>query len=182
MATPVIHASIGIIISSAYLCFASRSTPYYSRKVLFAGAVLACLADIDILYSFIITGDPLKMHFGITHTLFFSLFIALLVRALSTWRYSLWAFLLVFSHVLIDGLSGKELGFNPTHGVRLFAPFFNNRFSSEITLFHGVQHAKWFSALNMRNLFIDILIYFPISFFTIYLIEKKLIIDSKNND
>lgn len=169
MATPIIHASAGILITSLYFLRVKDRDPILLYRLTMAGIIFACLPDIDLLYSYLLTGSVIALHFGITHTILFAIMVALMVRLLSggsILKRTLLIFMLIFSHVIIDGLTGPERGFTESVGIKALAPFFNWALVSPFTLFKGVVHAEWFGYENMKTVLIDMLFFvFAFGFF-----------------
>ena len=151
----------------------------FSQLVLFA--LLANLPDVDMLASYALTGNVLSYHGGMTHTLAFAMLIAGVLVFAREWgnrvsgnkisgnrifAYGLFV-AAIFSHDLIDSLTGAELGWHATRGMPLFWPLYEDRMSSPLTLFPGPQHDSWDRLFNVHNLWVmlyEIVVFSPVLF------------------
>lgn len=160
MATPIVHATAGVIIASGYLLLPRIGFKVNFYPYLMFAIVLACIPDIDLLYSFLLTGSVSTLHFGITHSVFFACSLGLIAWILGKQAnnsYGLLVFFLVLSHVVIDGFTGPVKGFNSTVGLQPWLPFNDVVLVSPVTLFQGVEHKHWLSITNVRTLIKDML-------------------------
>lgn len=169
MATPIVHASVGVVlVSLPFLVSKVKYEDFDFGKILILAVFFACLPDIDLLYSYLLTGDITTYHFGVTHTIFFPL----LVMSLCLFRFdkviSFWIFLLVLSHVIVDAFTGDAIGMNHAGNIKLFLPFSEVNLSAPITLFQGVNHESWLSQANINNAFLDCMVYLPLAFVFAY--------------
>lgn len=158
MATPIVHASLGVMAVSLPYLVGSKSM----RRVwptLFAAAFLACLPDLDLLVSYVATGDVRTYHFGVSHSYAFALVCTLAASPWLTQRQILWMFGLIASHVLVDSLTGPMLGWHKAVTIYPWWPVSGQPLNAPLTLFHGVQHGNWFSAANFRVVVFDLLVF-----------------------
>lgn len=173
MATPLVHACVGVVLIAVPLLTNNRHFNLPLSRVIVGSILFACLPDLDLLYSYFLTGDATRLHFRHTHTLMFSVLTGMAVWWMTNTKLAVVATLLVLSHVVVDGLTGPEIGFFDTPGVPAFLPFSRVPVSFPLTLFHGVEHNDWFSRTNIINAVYDILIYAPILAFTCWCLAKK---------
>lgn len=108
-------------------------------KILIAVVICAMLPDADVIgFKFGIAYDSMFGHRGFTHSIFFALLLALIVKSIFfkaeniSSKNGMLIFLLLFlsivSHPLLDMLTNGGLG------VALFSPYSNHRF-----FFHGFR-------------------------------------------
>lgn len=120
------HAFVAIAIGSS-------SDRIRLFKILLIGSICAAIPDLDAIgFQMGIPYDSLFGHRGITHSFFFSFFLALLVMKLfftneiikgKKWvGLFLYFFLATASHPILDMFTNGGLG------VALFAPFSNHRY------------------------------------------------------
>lgn len=185
MATPIVHVSAGVIIASIYV-FSVRNYRIVEGRDFFSlmlpAMFLACLPDIDLIYSYLWTGRAADLHFGITHTIFFAALVALLFRALSSFsitKYTGLVFALVLSHVVIDGLTGPSVGHSDAVGIKALAPFSDDILVSPVTLFRGVSHTDWFTYENFKTVLND-LFFVPFAF--LFFLGVKYTLRKKNEN
>ncbi|HQT00506.1 MAG: hypothetical protein B7Y26_09250 [Hydrogenophilales bacterium 16-64-46] len=155
MSSTLGHALCGVtILAAAGSLSHGPFTRFDLRQVLlFAG--LANLPDIDMLFSYLLTGHVLSYHGGVTHSLAFALLVALGVASrVQSGRRSVFllAGLVVASHSLIDSFTGAQLGWHPTRGMPLLWPFSDERFAMPVTLFPGPRHDTLNRLLDIHNL------------------------------
>ncbi|RDV27504.1 metal-dependent hydrolase [Alteromonas aestuariivivens] len=178
MATPLVHACVGVTLVAIPLLTNKQHFNLPMPKVIAGSILFACLPDLDLIYSYLLTGDAIRLHFKHTHTLVFSLISGWLVWWFTNTKLALAATLLVLSHVIVDGLTGPELGFYSTPGVPAFLPFSQLPVSFPMTLFHGVEHDNWFSQNNLINAVYDIAIYGPILAISCWCLIRRKTLDS----
>jgi hypothetical protein len=131
-----------------------KTTPQESRSqdtLLLKCLVLANLADFDLILR-LFFGLPIK-HGVYTHNLLFAAVIALFVGSWQDKRLSFcsWAFGLLFTHLLMDFLSGQHLGLHTSHGGPFLNPFYPQDLSAPITLFWGVRHSAMADLFSLYN-------------------------------
>jgi inner membrane protein len=140
MPSPIAHLSAGYAIYRLYKhklpgnAYRLKKVPYQLLLI----AVLSLLPDLDFLFG-LIYGDVEKFHNNISHSLFFGLLVALIVSTLAYWknRSNFWGWFIVSMlsydmHVILDIFTGER-------GVMLLWPLVQDRFSSPVKLFVGVQ-------------------------------------------
>jgi membrane-bound metal-dependent hydrolase YbcI (DUF457 family) len=159
MATPIVHAGLGIIAVSIPLLYRSDRDLRSTIGLLALGAIGACLPDADLLVSYVLTGDVRTYHFGVSHSYFFAILIAGFAALKFGWSGFAWAFLLVGSHVVVDSLTGPLLGASDSVGIRSMWPLTDSVFHSPLTLFLGVDHNDWLSSRNLRVVVHDLLLF-----------------------
>jgi membrane-bound metal-dependent hydrolase YbcI (DUF457 family) len=150
MATTVAHGLIGICA----FCAANATLPAGRRlpielSWLVIAFVAANLPDIDIIFGLVLSGNHSALHGGVTHSLAFATFCTLV--ALVTWRdprqriiFALLVGFLVVSHIIVDTLTGPQLGLHEGSGTPLLWPFVRDRITMPITAFKGVNHGNLF--------------------------------------
>eukprot|EP00456_Euglypha_rotunda_P057650 TRINITY_DN47724_c0_g1_i2.p1 TRINITY_DN47724_c0_g1~~TRINITY_DN47724_c0_g1_i2.p1 ORF type:complete len:177 (-),score=35.06 TRINITY_DN47724_c0_g1_i2:181-711(-) len=118
--------------------------------------VAANLPDVDLLVG-LAFGNFGRFHGGPTHSLLFAS-AAVLVAAVvlpATYRRMLpWLAIAVFSHLLIDMLSGSVLGWSQSYGTRLLWPFDDDRIRAPFSLFLGVENSTGGNLLTAHNVFV----------------------------
>jgi len=157
---------------------APRDHPYLAYLL---AAVLACLPDMDIAFSLVLTGTPTALHSGGTHSLFFAVAMGIAVWAIDRVRpgrqaWGLLSFSVVFSHVVIDLLTGPKIGPYGSFGVPFFWPFDDGRYTTPFTIFQGVQHgglAVWFNARNMLTMFVEGVLFIPVALLLVWWAESR---------
>lgn len=171
MASTVGHTIFGI----ACFVVARRLSPdiarYPAGKGLLLFFFLANLPDIDLLAGYLFAANPMQYHWGITHTLWFVLLAGILTGWLlkvtglhSRNAWLLWV-LVAGSHVVIDLITGPQWGIHSSYGLRLFAPLWDVKLYSPISLFLGVKHESsyLFSAHNLFTVAIELLVFLPVA-------------------
>ena len=136
MPLPLGHAAVGITVGELV---PGKVKPAIDWKYYIFVALLANLPDIDIIIGLLFHGNGSLFHRGVTHSLLFALFTAVL--AAQSWR--LWAklpkigfwtcFPVIFSHIFADLLfTGSP--------VSLFWPF---------EIYHSTGYRGWLDVLNI---------------------------------
>ena len=159
MPSPVAHLSAGYAIYSYY----RRKLPQNQRRfwkfplqmVIIVG--LSMLPDMDVIPA-IIFKDMSAYHNNFSHSLLFGVPVALLVAGIfhQIYRSSFWLWFLICLisydlHVIMDALTTER-------GVMLFWPLTQNRFTSPIRIFYGLQWGLgWFSIWHLWTLFTELL-------------------------
>jgi len=126
MPTPFAHVWAAVAISPL---FKNKSSFF---KMLFLGMFCTVIPDADVLaFDFGIPYGHLFGHRGITHSIFFSVLLGLLIVFIfynNTFKNTkqwlplfLFFFLCTFSHAFFDAMT------NGGKGVAMFAPFYNER-------------------------------------------------------
>jgi len=182
MATPIAHACVGLACLALVRVLAPRSLPRPLPWQALACAFAACTPDLDILLSLIFTGSTTAWHSGPTHTLGFAALVGLSVwLALGTRNPSrsalAWAVgLATASHVLVDFLTGPQVGWYRSFGVPALWPWIAERLTSPFTLFRGVRHggiAIWFTAHNMTTAAIELTFGVPLALLSLWLLKRR---------
>ncbi len=133
------------------------------------GVVAACAPDLDIAVSLLFSDSPVTWHSGPTHTLAFALLAAALAALVAPRARGLLAAVVglsVASHVLVDFLTGPEVGLHRSFGVPALWPWLVERLQSPVTVFRGVRHgsiAIWFTPHNLTTAAIELLFALPVS-------------------
>ena len=146
MATTVAHGLVGIIIyCSARECIPLLKRFPVSPLTLLLVAIVANIPDLDIVVSFLLLGDHKLLHGIGSHSFLFAILIAAIiwgVGRVNGWQQplALVVFLAISSHVLVDWLTGPNLGFNASHGSAFLWPIIETPISAPITMFKGVNH------------------------------------------
>lgn len=131
MASVITHAFSSLILGKALL---PKGRPWSFWSLLIIGAILP---DVDILtFSLGYSYEHILSHRGFTHSLFFALFLSLIVLGVTNieaprlswewWRLFLVTFLIFSSHGFLDALTNGGLGvafFFPLDKSRYFLPW-----------------------------------------------------------
>lgn len=172
MATLIGHGLAGLIVLAGARLLAPRRSPVPITVTAAVGvAALACLPDVDLLVSYLATGSALTWHATATHTFFFAFAAAALIAAAPPWRgRRVAAFLLLFaalaSHVLVDLLTGPQVGLTPSRGLAAGWPVSHEVWRMPLTVFRGVVHgglAAWLSPRNLTTALTELLILGPLA-------------------
>ena len=148
MATTVAHGLIGI---STYcgiaLILPARKPLPLGLKALVLAALAANIPDLDMLVSLLLLSDHKLLHGGFTHSFAFAALVAVMIWLLTSWRewppvLAIATFLLVASHVIVDWLTGPQVGFYLSHGLAPFWPASDSPIRIPLTLFKGVNHGN----------------------------------------
>ena len=118
MATIFSHSLVGVTLAAV------APKNLRTQKFYFWMAVLPIIPDFDSVgFAFHIPYDSFWGHRGFTHSILFSLLVALLVNGISFRKITAFVFLFLasVSHTLIDALTNGGLG------VALFSPYSNER-------------------------------------------------------
>ncbi len=165
MPSPIGHSLLGF---SIYLIFNKKVKLLQNWKKIFLYIFCANTPDLDFLLG-ALEGDINKYHHGVTHTLGFSVFLALIValflrikkREKVLFSFFL-TFLLVFSHVALD-LFAQDT--SPPYGVMLFWPFTGQYFVSFPLFLLISRGSSWLSIFNYTNvgaLLRELIIFLPL--------------------
>ncbi len=178
MCSPVGHSLVGYAFYQA--CHGKgKLTGDWWKIVLYIFAANA--PDLDFIPG-IFLGDANRFHHGISHTLGFSLLFALMMYAIPRFRtkkdFTIF-FLLYFTHVVIDFLSGDP---RSPFGVMLFWPFTQEYFISSFSLFSDIHHlflSDLFDSHNIRAIVREIMIFSPLIVLLIAIgrIKKRYFLD-----
>ncbi len=169
MASTVGHALCGVTILLATAAAKPQLGLRVDWKTLVLFTALANLPDIDLLIGYSVARNPHLFHSGPTHSLVFALLMGTLVsafpmRSLSRLTAIAVFTAIIFSHDLIDSLTGPVVGMHETHGMPIFWPFSEYRLSMPVTVFPGPDHATWkrlISLYNLKVILIETLIFVP---------------------
>jgi membrane-bound metal-dependent hydrolase YbcI (DUF457 family) len=158
MASPIAHSFAGFW---TFLLFAKqlqiRLTVHWRKYLLPLGVLvlLANLPDFDFLISLALLGNA-SLHHEFTHSLVAGVLVALAVSCVwriapGFWRSAMIYFTAYGSHLLIDLVSGRTLGWTNTgSGIPLLWPWPKN-FSSPLILIPGVRHETLRAIFSMDN-------------------------------
>jgi hypothetical protein len=176
MPSPIAHISAGYAIYRLYKhklpgsAYRFHRVPYQFLLI----AVFSLLPDLDFLFG-LIYGDVEKFHNNISHSLLFGLLVALIFSALAYWkdRAHFWgwfvvSFLSYDMHVILDIFTGER-------GVMLLWPFVQDRFSSPVKLFVGVQWGLGLFTVWHVWTILSELLFFVVIFVLLNFIEKKFL-------
>ena len=154
-------STIGHGLFGATLLMAARScapTATWLRRplwlVLFM--VAANLPDVDLIVGMAF-GHFGRFHGGPTHSLLFASAAVLVAAAVmpASYRPVLpWLAIAVFSHLLIDLLSGAVIGWHQSYGTRLLWPFDDDRIRAPFSLFLGVENSTGGNLLTSHNVWV----------------------------
>lgn len=163
MASTVGHALCGIDCLLLGRMAAPRLVPRLSVPLLVAAMFLANAPDLDLLVGPFIGEHHHYFHGQVTHSVMFALFAGLLFWIAGKMRRSdadknrFFAALVgfgLFSHVLVDWLTGPDPGWNPSFGIWLLWPFMNERIHAPLTLFLGPHHGSMDVFLSLHNVWV----------------------------
>ena len=154
-------STIGHGLFGATLLMAARSfvpAASWLRRplwlVLFVAA--ANLPDVDLLVGMAF-GHFGRFHGGPTHSLLFASAAVLAAAVVTPAPYRLalpWLAIAIFSHLLIDLLSGAVIGWHQSYGTRLLWPFDDDRIRAPFSLFLGVENSTGGNLLTSHNVFV----------------------------
>ena len=168
MSTTVGHAISGVICLLSKRKLVPASTKRLTLKEVTLFVVLANLPDLDMIVSYILTGQPLYYHGQVSHSLFFVCAVGFLVMLLVSEHRSIGAWLLYTSpmllHVLMDSLTGPVIGLMPSRGVCLLWPIIADPIAFPVTLMNGPHHDTWkrlFDMYNVRVMAYEVLFFTP---------------------
>lgn len=170
MSSTIGHALCGITLLVAARSFSPRIVPGINIWTCAVAVVLANLPDTDFLLGYVLHGDANSLHSGPTHNLMFVAASALFVAAVfrppwGGWRMTPLVTALIASHVVIDGLTGKVLGWHSSYGVPFLWPFEDARYTFPFTAFLGVEHetlGRVLSLYNVKVMVIETLTWSPV--------------------
>jgi hypothetical protein len=136
MPLPLGHAAVGITVGELV---PGKGKPAIDWKYYIFVALLANLPDIDILIGLLFSGNGSLIHRGVTHSLLFALFTAVLAaQGRRLWpklpKIGFWTcFAFIFSHIFADLLFTSS-------PVSLFWPF---------EIYHSTGYSGWLDVLNI---------------------------------
>lgn len=170
MATTLGHALCGVSCLMVVVALRKSSMPRFTSPYIFGFSVLANLPDIDYIAGFILASDPNRYHYGATHSLIFPIVSGLIACAFflkSIILFDRWIILsaTIFSHILIDFLTGPIQGGYPSYGLQLLWPLSTMRNAAPVTIFQGPHHQTMndlFSAFNLWVVVKEVLIFTPL--------------------
>lgn len=163
MASTLGHAICGIDCLLLGRGLYPQYFPPISISSVSAFILLANLPDFDLLLGPLIGERPLYFHGQMTHSVVFAICIGLLLhfvkiaskRSLFTTQNAfLIGFIAVFSHIVVDLLTGPEPGLNPSFGIKWAWPFIDQRLHAPVTFFLGPHHASMIELLSWHNVIV----------------------------
>ena len=179
MSTTVGHAICGIASYFSKRKLAGTNTGF-SVWTLLLFIFLANLPDLDMLVSYMLTGNPLQYHGQVSHSLIFICITGFIVMYVVESKRTLLLWLLytlpLASHLLLDSLTGPDIGFHDSRGIALLWPFEVDRISFPVTIMNGPRHDTWerlFSLYNIKVVLLEIVILTPVAFFTWLMLWRK---------
>lgn len=142
MPSPLAHGALVLLAAPALPACPPRT--FLCRSALLAVTlVFLCLPDVDILVSWIISGEPFRYHGGPSHSLLLAPLAGVLFAVLtgklcdcSSGRRWVVGTCLYGSHVLMDALTRGR-------GVAMWWPLSDERIVAGWTPFYGVRHSQW---------------------------------------
>jgi membrane-bound metal-dependent hydrolase YbcI (DUF457 family) len=173
MPSPIAHLTAGYAIYHLYKNKLPKSTYHFWQLpfqwLLIAG--LSLLPDLDFLFG-LVFGDIEKYHNNFSHSLLFGFLIALIFSSSAYWVYRS-HFLMLFMvslmsydfHIIMDIFTGER-------GVMLFWPIVQDRFSSPVKLFIGVQWGEGLISIWHLWTILSELIFFLIVFIGLNFFDK----------
>jgi len=159
--TSVGHSLLGYIL---YLIFRKNYKLIKNWKAILFYLFIANAPDLDFIPGMCI-GHANRFHHGITHTLGFSIFFALILCLVPKFRKKknfIIFFLLCFTHVIVDFL-GADTRY--PFGVMLFWPFTKKYFISPYSIFLGIHKTTLRSLFDLHNfkaIALEVSIFLPI--------------------
>ncbi|HVJ13953.1 MAG TPA: metal-dependent hydrolase [Polyangiaceae bacterium] len=181
MATPIAHSLAGLCCLGLVRVARSKDQVALTPATMLLAACAACLPDLDLVPSHLLTGNLARLHSGPTHSLGFAVLAAAVAYAV-LWRsrhrldLALVVALSVASHALIDLFTGPHLGASRSYGVPLLWPLVTDRLALPLTLFMGVKHGSvsiWFTWVNLRVALLEVLMFVPPSLLALLLSRKR---------
>jgi len=172
MPTSVGHSLLSYIW---YLVFKKNRRLIKNWKIILFYLFIANAPDLDFIPGIFI-GHANRFHHGITHTLGFSIFVALILCLVSKLRKKksfVIFFLLYFTHVVADFLCADT---SYPFGVMLFWPFTNRYFISSYTIFldiHKTTLRSLFDLHNFKAIALEVSIFLPIIIVLRIILRRK---------
>ena len=158
MASPVAHSFAGfwtllLFAKQLHLRLTLQWRSWLAKLGLLI--VVANLPDFDFAISFAVLGND-KLHHEFTHSLTLAILVSLALSCI--WRIgrSFWSTFAIYvtaygSHLSIDLLTGKSVGWtNSGSGIPLFWPW-DQKFSSPLILIPGVRHGDLHALFSLKN-------------------------------
>jgi len=174
MPSPIAHISAGYAIYRLYKHKLPKSSYRFSNipTFLLLTAAISMLPDLDSLFGLIFR-DMERYHNNFSHSLAFGLLVALIFSGIAYWKYRShlggWFMISLLSyelHVIMDVFTGER-------GVMLLWPLVQDRISSPVKLFIGVQWGQgFFSIWHVWTILSESLL-FLIIFFLLNFFERK---------
>lgn len=157
MASPVAHSFAGLW---TFLLLVWRTRARVCERWVRFGqlcllVLVANLADFDFVPEIIFHRD---FHHGFTHSLLAAVLAAFLFASIWKIAGTFWAsggiyFIAYSSHLLIDLVTGAQLGWNHTgYGIPLFWPSPENDLRSLLVLDYGLKHGSFSAIFSLANL------------------------------
>jgi membrane-bound metal-dependent hydrolase YbcI (DUF457 family) len=173
VASPVAHSFAGfwtflLLVAKRKIWLSQQWRQYLPHLVVLV--LLANLADVDFF---------IGHHRGPTHSLEAAIFVALAFAwiwqiAPGFWPSVAFYFIAYGSHLLIDLVTGTELGWNKTsHGIPLFWPA--RDISSPLVLVFGVRQNPLLSIENVWSAFYELLVFGAITAVILALRARKVL-------
>lgn len=180
MATPLAHAAAGI--ASFTLVRLAMPLPIGATarglKLLAMGA--ACLPDLDLAVSWLLSGNMMRWHSGPSHSLAFALLCVVVSALLTTGRLRVAIAAIVgmavTSHVVIDLITGPHWGLHQSFGVPALWPWIDERITSPFTIFRGVRHGGdllWLSHHNLATAASELVFAIPLFIISLLLLRRN---------
>ena len=172
MPTSVGHSLLGYIL---YLIFKKNYKLIENQKIVLFYLFIANAPDLDFIPGICI-GHAHRFHHGITHTLGFSLFFALILCLVPKLRKKtnfIIFFLLGFTHVIVDFL-GADTSY--PFGVMLFWPFTKKYFISSYSVFLDIHKTTLHSLFDLHNLkamTLETLIFLPVIIVLRFILKRR---------
>lgn len=193
MATTVGHALVGLDCLLIYRAMNPGKTVKLGVLSVLGMMFFANAPDLDILVSAFFSDDHLRYHGQQSHSPFYMLIFSLMMAFVllktplrSFTNYSLGkqsyktvfslVFMALFSHAVLDLLTGPLRGLHNSFGTPILAPFWPDRISSPVTLLIGPHHDtadRFFDWYNVWVVCSELMIFIPITLM-ILLISKKM--------
>ena len=168
MPSPIAHSIVG---GTCY--FASRDSSKWRTITLLAYIIAASLPDFDI---FPVVNGTLQFsnlyHRGYTHSIFFAVFIFVIVALFMRIRYkkktSPFLLVVLISHGILDFFSFDSPESINGQGVQLFWPLSNEYYISPVTFFRGPKIQDLLNPAAWQSAMFDFILLIPLAAVILY--------------
>ena len=177
MPSPIAHLGAGYAIYHYYRQrLPQNQNPIWKFPLQMVVVIgLSMLPDLDVIPA-VIFRDMRAYHNNVSHSLFFGISVAFLIAGIfhQIYRSNFWLWFLICLlsydlHVIMDALTAER-------GVMLFWPVSQDRFTSPIKIFYGLQWGLgWFSLWHLWTIFTEL-------FFTLVVIGMVKYFARRRND
>lgn len=174
MPSPIGHSLAGGIIYVISVKQVAKTWKSLLGGILFC-LIYSNLPDIDFLPG-IIVGSLNKYHHVITHSLFFSVVLALLTGFIAGRKAGWLSFILLGIHIIMDYFTADT---SFPYGMTIFWPFSNTYFISPISIFLAYKKRAEvmdiINPVNMGGYIYELFLLLPVLILVIYLKRRRVV-------